>query len=73
MAGKFKQKPHKGTLKRVKVTAKGKVKWKRPFTSHLNSHMSGDKIRMLRGKALAKRGDIKRPEGLLHQRLKPAD
>jgi large subunit ribosomal protein L35 len=67
-----KQKTHKGLLKRVRVTAKGKVKWKKPFKGHLMSCKSGDKLRQLRGFSLAKRPDIKRLEALLHRPLKPA-
>lgn len=68
-----KLKPNKGVLKRVKITAKGKVKWQRAFKSHLNSHMSGSKIMKLRGKRLAGRGDIPRLERMLKRRLKAAD
>ena len=32
-----KQKPHKGVLKRVQVTARGKVKYKRTNAGHLMS------------------------------------
>lgn len=41
-------KPHKGLKKRVKVTARGKVKSRRPFKSHLNSSFSGSRTRKLR-------------------------
>jgi len=68
-----KLKSHKGLLKRVKVTAKGKVKWKKPFKGHLMSCKTGDKLRQLRGSALAKRGDINRLQKLLHRPLKAAD
>lgn len=68
-----KLKPNKGLLKRVKITAKGKVKWKRAFSSHLNSHMNGAKIRELRGKRVAKKADIPRLQRMLHMRLKGAD
>ncbi|QDV33295.1 50S ribosomal protein L35 [Tautonia plasticadhaerens] len=43
-----KMKTHKGTKKRFKVTATGKVVHKRCGSSHLNSHMSGKRIRKLR-------------------------
>ena len=68
-----KLKSHKGLLKRVKITAKGKVKWSKPFKGHLNSHMSGDKLRKLRGKALATKGDVKRLSRMLHKPVKAAD
>ena len=47
-----KQKTHKGLAKRVKVTATGKVKIRRPGNSHLSSHKTGARVRHLRGKAL---------------------
>ncbi len=65
-----KLKTHKGLLKRIKITANGKVKWKRAFSSHLNSHMSGKKIMALRGKRCAGPSDIPRLERLLHRKLK---
>ncbi len=42
-----KVKTHKGLAKRVKITAKGKVKRHKAFGSHLMSHMSGNKCRSL--------------------------
>lgn len=68
-----KLKPHKGLLKRVKITATGKVKWKRAYSSHLNSHLSGNKIRSLRGKRVATAGDIPRLERMLHRNLRAAE
>ncbi|WP_169975288.1 50S ribosomal protein L35 [Tautonia rosea] len=47
-----KMKTHKGTKKRFKVTATGKVIHKRCGSSHLNSHMSGKRIRKLRKPAV---------------------
>lgn len=47
-----KMKTHKGTKKRFKVTATGKVVHKRCGSSHLNSHLSGKKIRKLRKPAI---------------------
>lgn len=66
-----KQKSHKGLLKRVKVTAKGKVKFKRAGTGHLRSHKRGKKLQQLRSKRVAKAGDIGRLEQMLHRRLIP--
>jgi large subunit ribosomal protein L35 len=68
-----KMKSHKGLLKRVKITAKGKVKFRKSGTSHLNSVSTGNESRKLRGKFLAKRGDMKRLQGMLHRPLKPVD
>ncbi|HEX7010419.1 MAG TPA: 50S ribosomal protein L35 [Phycisphaeraceae bacterium] len=66
-----KLKSHKGLLKRVKVTARGKVKFSKAGAGHLLSHKSGDKRRKLRQKAVAKRGDIPRLEKMLHRPLTP--
>ena len=43
-----KMKTHKGALKRFKVTAKGKVRYRRSFAGHLMSGKSGDRRRKLR-------------------------
>lgn len=44
-----KQKTHKGTKKRFRLTATGKVKFRRPGTSHLATGMSKKRRRNLRG------------------------
>jgi large subunit ribosomal protein L35 len=44
-----KQKTHKGTKKRFRVTANGKVKHRAAGTSHLASRMSHKRKRNLRG------------------------
>src|SRR3954469_1925924 len=49
-----KMKTHKGTKKRFKVSANGKVSHKRCGSSHLNSHKSGKQIRRLRKKSVLK-------------------
>ncbi len=43
-----KMKTHKGMKKRVKITAGGKVRYKRSFGSHLMSGKSGKQVRRLR-------------------------
>lgn len=43
-----KQKTHKGMQKRFKLTAKGKVKYKKAFRGHLLSAKSGKRKRQLR-------------------------
>ncbi len=43
-----KMKTHKGLSKRVKVSATGKVVYKRSFGGHLMSHKSGNRVRGLR-------------------------
>ena len=47
-----KQKTHKAMAKRVKVTARGKVKRRMSFKGHLMSSRNGKKIRQLRNSAL---------------------
>jgi large subunit ribosomal protein L35 len=47
-----KQKTHKGMTKRIKVTAKGKVKRKRSFGSHLMSGKNAKRRRKIRGSAI---------------------
>jgi len=44
-----KQKTHKGTKKRFRLTASGKVKHRRAGTSHLASRMTQKRKRNLRG------------------------
>ncbi len=68
-----KLKPHKGLLKRVKITGKGKVRFKRAGASHLNGPLSGKKIRDLRKPRYASAGDKARLEQMLHRRVTPGD
>ncbi len=49
-----KMKTHKGTLKRVRVTARGKVKHKRANAGHLMSTKNGKRCRGLRKGAILK-------------------
>ncbi len=44
-----KQKTHKGTKKRFRLTATGKVKHRSAGTSHLASRMTAKRTRQLRG------------------------
>jgi large subunit ribosomal protein L35 len=44
-----KQKTHKGTKKRFRLTAKGKIKHRPAGTSHLASRKTQKRIRKLRG------------------------
>lgn len=67
-----KNKSHKGTLKRMKVTGGGKVTFRKRGKSHLNSHMSGAALRKLRRDETLKAGDVRRLERILHMRLTPA-
>jgi len=68
-----KQKSHKGVNKRVKVTGRGKVKYHQAFSGHLLSHKSGERKQRLRKEQIAKRGDLRRLQGLLHRPLKAGD
>ncbi len=43
-----KMKSHKGARKRFKITASGKVRYRRSFAGHLMSGKSGDRKRKLR-------------------------
>ncbi|MFQ5862549.1 MAG: 50S ribosomal protein L35 [Candidatus Brocadiales bacterium] len=58
-----KVKTHRGLSKRVKITARGKVKHSRPFRSHLMSSKNAKQRRQLRKRVLltgAKVSTIKR-------------
>jgi large subunit ribosomal protein L35 len=50
-----KQKTHKGTKKRFRLTAKGKAKHRQAGTSHLAARMSQKRKRNLRGTATVDR------------------
>ena len=47
-----KQKSHKGSKKRFRVTANGKLKRSQAGKKHLNSHKTGKRKRHLRGKVV---------------------
>lgn len=68
-----KLKTHKGLKKRIKITGRGKVKWKRAFSGHLMSHKSGSKCQDLRQSRCAKSSDVKRLKKMLHCQLIPGD
>ena len=69
-----KQKPHKGLLKRARITATGKVKFHKPGKNHINSHMDGTTLRNKRRTVIAKKGDIKLLQRLVAgKRLRPAE
>lgn len=68
-----KLKTHKGLMKRIKITASGKVKFKKAFSGHLMSHKSGQKCRHLQLKSLATGADIGRLSAMLHRPLKRGD
>ncbi len=60
-----KQKPHKGLLKRVRITKSGKIKMHRAFGRHLRSHKSAQTIRGYRKPTYAHASDVKRVSRLL--------
>jgi len=66
-----KTKPHKGLLKRIKITGTGKIKWRRSGASHLNSHLSGKQSMDRRQKRVAKAADLGRLQKMLHRQLSP--
>lgn len=55
-----KQKTHKATKKRFRVTANGKVKHRRAGTSHLNSHLTKKQRRNLRGTKVVNKVETKK-------------
>jgi large subunit ribosomal protein L35 len=55
-----KQKTHKGTKKRFRLSAKGKVKHRSAGTSHLATHMSQKQKRNLRGTSLVDKTEVKK-------------
>jgi len=62
-----KLKTHKGTKKRFKVSANGKVSHKRCGSSHLMSHKNGKQVRRLRKKTLVQvEADAHRLRRALH-------
>lgn len=65
-----KNKSHKGILKRIRVTATGKVKHKKCGHKHLRSGKSGETDRDSRRPRYLSLGEAKRLEKLLHRRLR---
>ena len=66
-----KLKSHKGLLKRIRVTAKGKAKVRRAFGGHLRSHKSGKLMRSYSESNFVGKADIKRIGAMLNMRLTP--
>ncbi len=62
---KTKNKPHKGLLKRVRVTKSGKIKFQRACGRHLRSHKPASATRQYRLPAFANASDTKRLRGML--------
>ena len=55
-----KTKTHKGTKKRFRITANGKVKHRRAGTSHINSRLTKKRRRNLRGTGVLEEVDTAR-------------
>jgi len=55
-----KQKTHKGTKKRFRLTATGKVKHRSAGTSHLATRLTSKRKRNLRGTTVLKTVEVKR-------------
>lgn len=64
-----KNKPNKGLVKRVRITASGRVKFGRAFARHRRSHKSGKLLRSYHRSAYAHPSDVRRIAGMLHRRL----
>jgi large subunit ribosomal protein L35 len=60
-----KMKTHKGTKKRFRLTASGKVKHRSAGTSHLASRMSHKRKRNLRGTRVVEGVEAKRIQAVL--------
>lgn len=65
-----KLKTHKGLLKRIRITATGKIRHRSANHKHLSSHKSGKRLRQLRKDPYASGPDAKRFEKLLFRRLR---
>ncbi|MEM9064709.1 MAG: 50S ribosomal protein L35 [Planctomycetota bacterium] len=65
-----KNKPHKGTLKRVRISKTGKVRHRSAYHKHLSSHKSGKRLRQLRKDPYMAAGEAKRHEMMLFRRLR---
>lgn len=62
---KVKMKTHRGAAKRFRITAKGKVRHKKAFRSHLLGHKSMDRKRALRTPGMVEGRDAQRVKKLL--------
>ncbi|MBX3323060.1 MAG: 50S ribosomal protein L35 [Phycisphaeraceae bacterium] len=65
-----KLKTHKGLLKRIRISATGKIRHRSANHKHLSSHKSGKRLRQLRKDPYASGPDAKRFEKLLFRRLR---
>ena len=65
-----KTKPHKGTLKRIRISKSGKVRHRSANHKHLSSGKPGKRLRQLRKDRIMANPDAKRLEKLLFRRLR---
>lgn len=65
-----KNKPHKGLLKRVRISKTGKVRHRKAFHQHLRSSKTGKRLRHLRNDNYIADSEAKRFEKLLFRRLR---
>lgn len=68
-----KNKPHKGLLKRIRVSKTGMVRHRTAGHKHLRSGKSGQKLRQMRRDPFMANPDAKRLEKLLFRRLRGRD
>lgn len=68
-----KNKSHKASLKRIRLTATGLVRHNRAFGKHLRSHKSSKRLRRLRTDKMMSNPEAKRLEKLLFRRLRGRD
>lgn len=61
----MKQKTHKGTAKRIKVTGSGKLRRERAGRRHLLEHKPSKRTRRLKGTTDVAPADVKRTKRLL--------
>ena len=66
-----KNKPHKGLLKRIRISANGKIKRRRAGGRHLRSHKSASKRRSYRKADYASASEAKRINTMLFVNAKP--
>lgn len=65
-----KNKPHKGLLKRIKISKTGKVSHKSCGTGHLKSGKSSKRLRQLRKDTVVANAEIRRAGKMLGRRLR---
>ncbi len=65
-----KNRPHKGFLKRVRISKSGKVRHRSAYHKHLSSGKSGKRLRQLRKDRFCANPEAKRFEKLLYRRLR---